>query len=286
MDLSNVEQHAVWNGVAGEHRLTNPDQDDAEVRALHPWLRSAAAIAPGERVLDVGCGTGQSTRDAGRAAAPGRVLGVDLSAGLLDRACRLTEDEGLDNVAYQQADAQVHRFEPESFDLAMSRFGVMFFADRVAAFRNLRRALRQGGRLALMVWQSRDRNQWASAIRDALTSDTDSDSSDAAPGAAPSEAVSPFSLADPQTVTSLLDEAGFADASLTDVCEPVYFGRDADAAYEFVRGLWSTGTALAGMVPDEARRASARLRATMVAHDTGHGVLFGARAWIISARRR
>jgi ubiquinone/menaquinone biosynthesis C-methylase UbiE len=279
VELSNVEQHAVWNGVAGRHRLGNPDQDDAETRALQPRLAAAAAIRPGERVLDIGCGTGQSTRQAGRAAAPGRVLGIDLSAGMLARARRLTAEEGLDNVAYEQADAQVHPFAPAGFDLAMSRFGVMFFADPVAAFRNIGRALRPGGRLALMVWQARDRNEWARAIRDALGAEAGADD------AVPSPAASAFSLADPATVTGILEEAGFADIGFTDVDEPVYYGRDASAAYEFVHGLWSTTTALAAMAPDAADRARDRLRAAMAAHDTGDGVLFDSRVWIIAARR-
>lgn len=280
MRLTNVEQHRIWNGTAGQHRLNNPDQDDEEVRALQPWLLGVAAIRPGERVLDVGCGSGQSTRDAARLSAPGMVLGLDLSAGLLDRARRLTADEGLDNVSYEQADGQVHQFEPDIFDIAISRFGVMFFADQLAAFCNIRRALRPGGRLALMVWQRADLNEWASAIRDALTSEASPQVT-----ASPSGGPSPFSLADTESVTAMLDEAGFAGMGFTDVREPVYYGQDADAAYDFVRGLWSTTTALNAMAADEASQANERLRATMRSHDTGRGVFFDSRVWIISAHR-
>jgi len=279
MELSNVEEYAVWNGAAGAHRLRYQAQDDEEVGTLQPLLRAATAIQPGERVLDVGCGTGQSTRDAGRAAAPGPVLGVDLSAGMLDRARELTADAGLDNVRYEQADAQVHRFEPESFDLAMSRFGVMFFGDPVAAFGNIGRALRPGGRLVVMVWQSRERNEWATAIREALTAEV------AATPDVQAAVDSPFSLADPSTVTGILEAAGFADVALQDVNEPNHLGADARSAYEFVRGLWSTGTLLERLTPEQAVRACDRLRAVMASHDTGQGVLFDSRVWIVSARR-
>ena len=282
MELSNVEQHAVWNGPAAAHRLTNPDQDDAEVFALRPWLRDAAAIAPGERVLDVGCGTGQSTRDAARAAAPGRVLGVDLSAGMLARARERSAAEGLDNVGYEQADAQVHAFPPAGFDVAISQFGVMFFGDPVAAFGNIGRALRPGGRLAVLVWQARERNEWALAVRDALAGDA---TPSPAPVSGAAVAASPFSLAEPQVLKGVLDAAGFVDVDLADVREPVYYGRDVDAAYEFVSGLWSTGTALAAMSPDGAERARRRLRAVMAAHETGSGVLFGSRVWVVRGRR-
>lgn len=280
MRLTNVEQHAIWNGTAGQHRLNNPDQDDEEARALQPWLMQVAAIQPGERVLDVGCGSGQSTRGAARLSAPGTVLGLDLSAGLLDRARRLTADEGLDNVSYEQADGQVHQFEPAVFDIAISRFGVMFFADLLAAFRNIRHALRPGGRVAFMVWQRADLNEWASAIRDALASGAGRQVI-----ASPAGSPSPFSLADTETVTAMLDQAGFLGIGFTDVREPVYYGQDADAAYDFVRGLWSTTTALNAMAADEASRATERLRATMRSHDSGRGVFFDSRAWIISAYR-
>ena len=293
MELSNVEQRAAWNGVAGAHRLSNPDQDDAEVFALRPWLRDAAAIAPGERVLDVACGTGQSTRDAARAAAPGRVLGVDLSAGMLERARARSAADGLDNVGYEQADAQVHPFPPGAFDVAISQFGVMFFADPVAAFANIGRALRPGGRVVVMVWQALEVNEWAVAVRDALAGDGAPAPAAPAPveppatpsGAPPPVAASPFSLADPPVVRGILDAAGFVDIDLTDIREPVYYGRDADAAYQFTCGLWSTGTALAAMTPDGAERAKRRLRAVMAAHDTGSGVLFDSRVWVIRARR-
>lgn len=280
MELSNVEEYAVWNGVAAAHRLSRQEPDDEERNALRPLLRAATAIQPGERVLDVGCGTGQSTRDAGRAAAPGRVLGVDLSAAMLDRARELTAEAGLDNVRYEQADAQVCRFEPESFDLAMSQFGVMFFGDPVAAFGNIGRALRPGGRLAVMVWQGRERNEWATEIRHALTAEAEG-GADGVPAAVDS----PFSLGDPSTVTGILEAAGLVDIALQDVHEPFYYGPDASAAYESARGLWSTGTLLDRLTPEQAERACDRLRAVMAARDTGQGVEFDCRVWIVTARR-
>ena len=134
--------------------------------------------------------TGHTTREAARAAVDGSALGVDLSAPMLERARRLSDDAGLRNVTYLQADAQTHPFPPAQFDLRISRFGTMFFADPVAAFANIGRALRPGARLVLLVWQDHDRNEWAAAIRDALNAGT----------AAPTPITNdpgPFSLADP-----------------------------------------------------------------------------------------
>ncbi len=150
----------------------DPDFYDAELRLHNAHLRAAADVGPHDRVLDVGCGTGQTTREAARAAVHGSALGVDVSAPMLERARRLSDDAGLRNVTYVQADAQAHPFPPAHFDLCISRFGTMFFADPVAAFANIGRALRPGARLVLLVWQGHDRNEWATAIRDALTAGT------------------------------------------------------------------------------------------------------------------
>lgn len=276
---ANAEQAAVWDGPAGEHRVRHADQDASEVRLHNQRLRAATGVGPGDHVLDIGCGTGQSTRDAARAAVPGTALGVDLSARMLERARQLSDEEGLHNVTYEQADAQVHRFPSEHFDLGISRFGTMFFADPVTAFTNIGRALRPEAPLVLMVWQGRDRNELASAIRQSL----------AAGRALPAETPGtphPFSLADPATVEGILHAAGFAAVSFTDVHEPVYYGRDSAAAYDFVRGLRTTNDLLAGLDAATTARALERLRATLAAHDSGRGVLFDSRAWIVTARRR
>jgi len=165
---ANTEQAAEWDGPAGAHRTRYAAVFDAETRPHNERFRAATGVGPADHVLDVGCGTGQTTRDAARAAGAGRALGVDLSAQMLEHARRISREEGLSNVAFEQADAQVHAFTPGSFDVAISRFGSMFFADPVAAFGNIGRALRPGGRLVLMVWQARERNEWATAIRVAI----------------------------------------------------------------------------------------------------------------------
>jgi len=154
---ANAAQAAEWDGPAGAHRTRYAAVFDAEPRPHNERLRAAAGIAPRDRVLDVGCGTGQTTRDAARAATDGSALGIDLSAQMLEHARRIAAEEGLANVSFLQADAQVYQFPVASFDVAISRFGTMFFADPVAAFGNVGHALRPGGRLVLMVWQGHPR---------------------------------------------------------------------------------------------------------------------------------
>jgi ubiquinone/menaquinone biosynthesis C-methylase UbiE len=247
---------------------------DAELRLHNELLRAAARVGSRDRVLDIGCGTGQSTREAARAAVTGSAVGVDLSASMLERARRLSDDQGPANVTYQQADAQVHRFPPARFDLCISRFGTMFFADPVAAFTNIGRALRPAGRLVLLVWQERDRNEWATAIRQTLTA-----------ASATRRGPDPFSLADPAVTEAILAAAGFAEVSFTDVHEPVYYGPDSATAFDAVLRLLKFDDLLADLGAAAAEQARTRLRTTLDAHNTDGGVYFDSRAWIITARR-
>src|SRR5262249_53454022 len=136
---------------------------DALNQRLTAHLMHAAAVATSDRVLDVGCGCGLTTRIAARAAPTGSVVGVDLSAAMLREAERRARADGLGNARFAKADAQVHSFAAEEFDLAISRFGVMFFEDPAAAFSNIASALRPHGRLVFLCWQGRDQNEWVTA---------------------------------------------------------------------------------------------------------------------------
>jgi SAM-dependent methyltransferase len=250
---------------------------DTELRAHHEHLRVAYGIRPGDEVLDVGCGTGLTTREAARAAAPGRVVGVDLSERMLERARRVTAAERLESIRYELGDAQVHRFDPAGFDVAISRFGTMFFSDPAAAFANIAAALRPEGRLVLLVWQRYERNEWARAIDAAL--------GDAAQP--PPPGADPFSLGDAEATTGILEGAGFDRVRFEDVHEPVLYGHDLDAALAFVRGFQNTSAALATLNDREAARTVERLRETLAAHySEERGVALDSRSWLITARRR
>lgn len=244
---------------------------DAELRLHNEHLRAAACVGLRDRVLDVGCGAGLTTREAARAAAAGSATGVDVSAQMLDRARQLAADEGLTNATFVQADAQTHRFPPERFELCISRFGTMFFADPIAAFSNLRSALRPGGRLVMLVWQGPELNEWVSAIRQ--------------PGLAPAPADGPgmFSLADPRRTEDILTTAGFSNISFTAVEEPVYYGPDTAAAFDAVLSLWDE-RAVADLDTATAERALSRLRAYLDAHVTDGGACFDSRAWVVQAQ--
>ena len=198
---------------------------------------------------------------------------------MIERACQLTDATGLSNVSFERADAATHPFPAESFDVAISRFGTMFFAHPVAAFANIRRALRPGGRLVMMVWREHDRNEWSVLIERALAPGTD------APTASPAQP-GPFSLADPSLTERMLDAAGLVEASFTDVHVPVYYGQDVAAALEWIRGFSSVKDVLQRLDPASAERALERLREALAAHVGGEGVWLDSRAWIVTARRR
>lgn len=260
--------------------MGNPDAVDfydAELRRHDVHFRAAAGVCPGDCVLDIGCGAGQSTREAARAAVEGTATGVDVSAPALERARRLAAAEGLHNVVFEHGDAQSHRFPIAHFDLCISRFGTMFFSDPTAAFANFGSAMRPGARLVLLAWQDADRNEWFTAVREALAGATP-------PAPTPND-LAPFSLADPSATRSILTAAGFADVDFTPVHEPVYYGPDPDAAYDAVLRLRHPRDLLASLDPETAATAAERLRAMLAAHHTNDGVVFDSRAWIITAHR-
>jgi SAM-dependent methyltransferase len=250
---------------------------DAELRRHNEVLRRACGIQPRDHVLDIGCGTGQTTRQAARSASAGSALGVDVAAAAIQRARELAREEGPGNVAFECADAQVYRFPRDRFDLAISRFGTMFFDDPAAAFANIRAALRPAGRLVMMVWQAREGNEWDVTIRQALEATVGS-------ATVPQQGPDPFSLASPPAVTKILEAAGFTGVAFADVREPVYYGPDAAAALEWARGFTCTRQALSRLDPAAAEHAVRQLRAALATHLSDDGVWLNSRAWLITAR--
>lgn len=188
-------------------------------------------------------------------------------------------EEGVHNVRFVRADAQVHPFEPGATDIAISRAGVMFFADPVAAFANIRSALRPDGRIAMLVWQDLAVSDWVLLIRDALAAGRDLP-------VPPPGAPSPFSLGDTAHTTAMLTDAGYRDIALDAVDEPLWFGSDADDAFAFMTKSGAAGGLLHSIEDEVLKDAAAtKFREMLRAHETPDGVLLRAPAWIIQARR-
>ncbi|WET83049.1 methyltransferase domain-containing protein [Amycolatopsis sp. QT-25] len=269
VDPSNERMLKAWDGDDGLLWAKRAQRFDNGVAAYRDTFFAAADVGPADHVLDVGCGAGQTTRDAARLATAGSALGVDLSREMLGVARRLAEAEGLSNAAFEQVDAQVHPFAEAGFDVVISRHGSMFFGTPLAAFSNLARATRSGGRLVLLTWQPSRLNEWITTFRTVF----------AAGGEVPS---SDLALSDPVEVGRLLASAGYVDVRCTAVNKPMYFGEDVDDAADFI--VEQHGGRLSEV--DEATRAGAVgvLRADLAEHQTGRGVFYGSAAWLVEAR--
>jgi SAM-dependent methyltransferase len=279
VEVVNTEQAAAWDGHEGDVWTEHADRYDRASR--HVWQRflDADLVRSDDRVLDVGCGTGGPTRSMARVATAGAVTGIDLSTRMLALARERAAAEGLGNTSFVHGDAQVFPFEPEAFDLATSSFGAMFFGDRVAAFANIARAVRPGGRLAMMAWRALPDNEWLMALRGALALGRDLP-------VPPPDAPTPFSLADPDRVRALLGETGFEDAGFEPIDEPIELGTDAADAYAFAETMGIVEGLTNDLDPDDRATALANVADLMRERETPEGVLIPSAAWIITARRR
>jgi SAM-dependent methyltransferase len=204
--IANTAQHEYWNTVAGPRWVGLGGFVERRMRSVNDLLLTRSEVAAGETVLEIGCGTGAATVPFAEAVGErGRVVGVDISEPMLAGARKRIAESGLGNVTLLQADAQVHRFEAGNFDLITSRFGVMFFADPVAAFSNFLPAARRDGRLYFVCWAPLEENRhWLIAYEVALRHL-------GPPAPTPPHMPGPLAFSDPGYVRSILESAGFGD---------------------------------------------------------------------------
>ncbi|MGX7707915.1 class I SAM-dependent methyltransferase [Methylobacterium sp. Gmos1] len=253
-----ITQTEYWNGDVGTRWADMQAELDRVFAPLTSALLDGAALRPGERVLDIGCGCGETALlAAARTGSGGAVTAVDVSRPMLARA-RARPAAGAP-VAWTEADAQTHPFAPEH-DVALSRFGVMFFEDSRAAFANIRRALRPGGRLAILCWRALAENPWVGVPRAAVLSVVPE------PTPSPPGGPGPFRFADGGALVALLEGAGFAKAAVVPVDRPLEIGADGEEAARFS----ATVGPIAGLLreiedPRLRERALAALRAAMPA---------------------
>jgi SAM-dependent methyltransferase len=276
----NAQQIEYWNEAAGPRWVEASDFLDAQIGGLGLQAIDRAAPAAGDRVIDVGCGTGQTSAQLGERVGPsGSVLGIDISAVMLARAQARARRAGLMQVTFANADAQTHDVTGAQRDLLFSRFGVMFFADPRAAFANLRRALRPAGRLCFLCWQELGRNPWMLETIGALARHV--------PLPAPPEpgAPGPFAFADPVRVTEILEGAGFENVAHEALEQPMAIGGGGplEEAVEFMLGLGPASAALREF-PEKREAVAASLREVLERHVTPEGIVMEGAAWIVTAR--
>jgi len=239
-------------------------------------LLAAARIQDGENVLDIGCGCGDVTILAARATRSGYALGADFSRIQVAEARRLAARAGVANARFEVADAQVHPFGTGVFDLALSSFGVMFFDDPAAAFANLRKALRPGGRLAFLCWRARDENPvFTTGFAEAAAVLGLREP----PG--PSAA---FSLAGTGRVRALLSSAGFGGIELAEADEPMLIGRAVDDVLEYERASPTATEILTGLSPEQAAELTRQVRDRLAAYASPDGVTIPGAAWLVTAQ--
>lgn len=277
----NREQSEYWNGAAGERWARHQAHLDRALGAFGAAALDRLAPRPGERVVDIGCGSGDTALELARRVGPaGAVLGVDVSRPLLELARERVRAAGAQNVTLVEADAAEHEFSP-SFAALFSRFGVMFFADPARAFQNLARALVPGGRLGFVCWQPLADNPWCAvplaAARRALGE---------LPPPPDPHAPGPFAFADPEHVRRVLASAGFAGVELEPFQAPVLLSdAGADGGVDFALRVGPVARLYAGLSDPERDAVRRELRAALAPLATGPALALAGAVWLVSARR-
>lgn len=267
-----------WAGSEGEHWAVNADRYTRVLANFGALLVEAAGFAPGQRVLEIGCGNGDTAVVAGRAVGEdGSVLGVDLSEDMLAVARARVAAAGLTNTTFVAADATTFAPDPAGFDLAVSRFGVMFFDDPEAAFANIRSLLAPGGRLVFVCWQSLFVNDWlfvpAAAVAEVLPLPVPADLN--APG--------PFAFADADRVRGILAAAGFQDPALEPCSAKVWVGDSPEEAAAYLRTTGMGRAIFADAEPAVIDEALARAAEAVAPHAGPNGIELDGAAWVVSA---
>ena len=276
----NASQIESWDGPGGQHWVAEAERYDRMTRSFGERIIEAAAPGPGEQVLDVGCGNGAVALAVSALVAPGgSVMGLDVSGPMLAYARRRAEQARIASVSFRQGDAQVYPLPRAGFDAVVSRFGVMFFDDPVAAFANIGRALRPGGRSAFTCWRDLIVNDWLMVPAGAALQCVPM------PDLGQPGAPGPFSLADPERVHQVLRDAAFAQIALEEITRPMPMGSSADDVLAFMRGTEMAHVLMTGVDSGTAERAWAAVKAALQAHAEPGGITLAGTAWLVTARR-
>jgi SAM-dependent methyltransferase len=275
---ANAENAAAWNGDEGGYWAEQDLLFNQWVARYDAPFFEAAGLEPAHRVLDIGCGTGQTTRTAAKAATDGVALGVDVSIPMIDVARKRAAEEGVPNASFDAGDAQIYPFAEQSCDVVISRYGSMFFADAATAFANFGQAVRPGGRLAMLVWRPLADNEWMSEFRRIVAGGRDLPTP-------PPNAPGPFAFADPAYTRAVLTGAGFDAVELAPIDAPVNMGPNADAAFTFLCGMGFVKFMLSTLGDVIRARTCDGLRESIVEHASPQGVFYDSGAWLVTARR-
>ena len=277
----NAEQIEYWNGDAGSRWARYQDKLDGLLQPFSDAMLRIAAVKPGDRTIDVGCGCGATTLElAARAGAGGKTLGVDISAPMIARA-RQRAEEMKSPAEFMLADASAHPFAPGSFDLLASRFGIMFFLEPVPAFAHMRKALAPGGRVAFACWRPMKENPWIAAPLFAALPHIPKQEP-AIPGAP-----GPFAFDDRDRLNGVLTKAGYSAVEIEPFDAPLAVGAGTDPVADALQQTLDIGplARIFRELNDEQRRLStAAVREALARHVADGRVVMGGAVWLVTAR--
>jgi ubiquinone/menaquinone biosynthesis C-methylase UbiE len=269
-----AEQAEYWKGRGGQGWLASYSRIDRSLAPFSEVLLEAAAAQPGEQVIDIGCGMGITTAALAKAVgAHGHVLGIDISEPLIEAARR----HRIDDATFVLGDAASHPYRHRHYDLVFSRFGVMFFGDPEAAFRNFSQALKPGGRLAFICWRTTQENPWGTVTVRA-----------AAPFLPPIARPGPedpgqYSFGDRARVERILKAGGFRDASFEVVDRPVWMGASPADIVEGATRFGPLSAVFAEAAPEAADKAKQAIAAALAPHQGPDGVVMPGSCWLVRA---
>ena len=278
----NTDQIKYWNGLAGDRWVQFQKELDSMISGLGRDAMARAKIVGGERVIDVGCGCGETTLEiARRVGLSGAVTGVDISAPMTEHALSRAAEAGVANVRFENADAETHAFADEGVDLLFSRFGIMFFDNPAVAFKNLGSTLKPGGRITFVCWRQPDENPWLLLPAKAASAHLD------LPPRPGPEDPSPFAFADPDRVRGILTEAGFSDITLEQRDGLLLLGgpNTLDGAVRFAMNVGPASTPYDQADAETREKVAGSVRSALEPYFTGSAVEFPSSAWMVIARK-
>ena len=278
LTIANQEQREFWSDIKGDLWVTLQPRIDMMLAAFGNKALDTLDPQSGERILEIGCGTGTTTLALGeRVGVSGEILAADLSQPMINKAIERADLGAQHPITFVEVDAQVHNFPTAMFDAVYSRFGVMFFDDPVAAFRNIRKAVRPGGRMVYVCWADRKANPWIRIPAGAAKAFLD------LPAPPPDNAPGQFSMENEARVQQILRDAGWSDISLERFTVDGSIGSNTADAAGFITKMGPMSEPFALADPDTQNKTLKVIEEALTPYSNDSGVTLGFSTWIVSA---
>ena len=281
MEDKNLKQKEFWSGAGGDVWVNKQKEMDIMLNPLGQRAIDKLALTPDKIILDIGCGCGATSLEIAKQIPQGKIIGLDISVPMLDQASKLASEMSLMNTEFQVKDVQVEELKSEYFDIAFSRFGVMFFEDPFEAFKNIYNSLKQDGQLSFVCWQNASLNPWQSLSMQVIKQFLDLP-------APPPQSPGPFAFEDKEYIKEILEVSGFQEIVITDNQEDIvmFSGKSIREASEDYLTINPVVTEMLKNSGDELREEI--LEALITKFSDFHkneGLLFPSATWIVTAKK-